>query len=100
MVRQEEQVIAIVGRNLARLRARRSMSRAEVAKRAPTCEAALESFEKGEQMPDYTTLLRLADALNVSVERIFDGLTIEPALAPGAPGPGDATPTRPKGRRR
>jgi transcriptional regulator with XRE-family HTH domain len=41
----------------------------------------LESFEKGEQMPDHTTLLRLADVLNVTLERIFDGLTIEPSRA-------------------
>lgn len=85
MTRPDRQVVAIVGDNLARLRRSRSLSLAEVAARATQCEDRLRAFEKGEQMPDHTTLLRLADALNVTFERIFDGLTLEPRAQTAPP---------------
>ena len=73
----EKQVVAVVGQNLRRLRQGRSMSRANLARHVSGCERTLELFEKGEKMPDHTTLLRLADVLNVTLERIFDGLTLD-----------------------
>lgn len=78
----EKQVVAVVGQNLRRLRQGQAMSRAKLARHVSGCEHTLESFEKGEKMPDHTTLLRLADVLNVTLERIFDGLTLDVAPQP------------------
>lgn len=80
----EKQVVVVVGRNLKRLRLGRAMSRASLAEQMRGCEEKLESFEKGETMPDHTTLLRLADVLNVTLERIFDGLTLDVERPPHA----------------
>ncbi|MBP5855441.1 helix-turn-helix transcriptional regulator [Marivibrio halodurans] len=82
----EKQVVVVVGRNLKRLRLGRAMSRASLAKQVRGCEEKLASFEKGETMPDHTTLLRLADVLNVTLERIFDGLTLDVEKSPRAAG--------------
>jgi len=87
MSRPDKQVVAVVGRNLSRLRRSRALSVAEVAARSTRCEEELRAIEKGEKMPDHTTLLRLADALNVTLERIFDGLTLEPRAGSPAPAP-------------
>lgn len=87
MSRPDKQVVAVVGRNLSRLRRSRALSLAEVASRSARSEEQLRAIEKGEEMPDHTTLLRLADALNVTLERIFDGLTLEPRAGTPAPAP-------------
>lgn len=73
----EKAVRAVIGRNMRRLREQSELSAREVAARIQHSPSKVASFERGEAMPDYATLAGLAETFEVTVERIFDGLTID-----------------------
>jgi DNA-binding XRE family transcriptional regulator len=93
----DKQASGIIGQNILRLRTARQISRARLARSVQHGEDTLESFEKGEQVPDYTTMVRLAEVFDVAIERIFDGLTIEPSRAEHPPTTGQSDGARDRG---
>jgi transcriptional regulator with XRE-family HTH domain len=64
-------------RRLAELRATRGLTQAELAEKASLPAAAISHFETGFRFPAGPTLLKLADALEVSVDYLL-GRTDDP----------------------
>jgi transcriptional regulator with XRE-family HTH domain len=58
---------AALGEALRRLRRRAELSQEQLAERAATDLTQIGGIERGVRNPSYTTLLRLADALETSV---------------------------------
>lgn len=53
---------------LAKLRAEANLSQSELAEKSGLPPSAISHFEKKRRLPSYENLLRLADALNISID--------------------------------
>ena len=56
--------------NLARLRETRGLTQAELGKRSDIAAASISHFETGQRVPSLDSLVRLADALEVSMDAL------------------------------
>lgn len=72
------------GRRLRELRHARNVSQDELSARTDVHPTAIGRLERGARDPRLTTILRLADGLEVEPGELVDGLR-EPCLAGGAP---------------
>lgn len=63
--------------NLLALREMRSLTQAEVGKRAGIAAASISHFETGQRAPSLESLVKLADALEVSVDVLLGRAAIE-----------------------
>ena len=66
-------------RNLKRIRELRGMTQAEMAARAGIAAASISHFETGQRAPALDTLVKLADALSVTVDAILGRAPLEAA---------------------
>lgn len=80
------------GRNLRRARRRAGLSQAALAGRAGIGRSSVGRLEAGASECKFLTAMRLADALGVGIEDLFDGIVWTPT--PG----GTNVPRRPQGR--
>jgi transcriptional regulator with XRE-family HTH domain len=62
------------GKEVKGIREFLGLSQVELAKRAQITPAALSQLEKGSREPAIGSILRLADALNVSTDRLLRGI--------------------------
>ena len=76
-----EELKAIVGSNLARLRRDRGLTQAELAERINYSDKAVSKWERGESLPDVLTLLSLAKELGTDLNTLT-GCAPEPESAP------------------
>ena len=67
--------------NIRRLRKRAGLTQAELSRRCNISQGALSGYETGKYEPDNTTLLRMADIFNVSVDEILGRNTQEQRTA-------------------
>lgn len=67
--------------NLKRIRATTSWTQEELALRADMHRTRISKFEKGEELPQFETLVRLAGALGVSIEVFAEGIAWEPTVS-------------------
>ncbi len=65
--------------NLQSLRELRGLTQAELGKRAGIAAASISHFETGQRAPSLESLVKLADALDVSVDVILGRASIESA---------------------
>jgi transcriptional regulator with XRE-family HTH domain len=63
-----EEPKVILAANIARLRARRRMTQAQLAEAAGTRQPRIAEIERGDANPKYETLIRIARALGVGIE--------------------------------
>lgn len=69
-----EQVLKVLGRRIACLRKERGMNQAEFADVSGKMINTISNIERGLSDPKVTTLLSLAQALNVSVDKLFNDM--------------------------
>jgi transcriptional regulator with XRE-family HTH domain len=90
------------GQHLRSLRDAAGLSRGEAARRARVPASTLRNWENDRGFPQLAALLRLAEVLGVSVERIAEGVDDpaedEPEPTPEKPARRGRTPKRPRGR--
>lgn len=67
------------GENLLRIRQARKLSQENVADRAAIHRTQISLLESGRRQPLLETVVRLAGALDVPVETLFEGIRWEPA---------------------
>jgi len=73
------------GRNLRRARKELDMTQEELGRRSSHHRTQIAAMERGERLPRIDTLLRVAGALEVSPERLLDGIQWRPGShIPGA----------------
>ncbi|HEX4304977.1 MAG TPA: helix-turn-helix transcriptional regulator [Solirubrobacterales bacterium] len=72
------------GENLLRIRQARKLSQENLAERAEIHRTQISLLEGGRRQPMLETVVRLAGALDVPVEALFEGILWEPSAA----GPG------------
>jgi len=65
------------GANLQSLRELRGLTQAELGKRAGLAAASISHFETGQRMPSLESLVKLADALGVSVDVLLGRASLE-----------------------
>ena len=81
-----EQGVKDLPRNLRQLREMRGLTQAELGSRADMGAASVSHFETGQRIPSLESVIRLADALNVSVdallgrERVEAGASVDPVF--------------------
>lgn len=63
--------------NLQALREMRSLTQAELGKRAGIAAASISHFETGQRAPSLVSLVKLADALEVSVDVLLGRAAVE-----------------------
>ena len=56
---------------LRELRKEQRLSAKELAEKVGTCPMTIYRYEKGERLPDIDVAMRLASALNVSIDELF-----------------------------
>jgi transcriptional regulator with XRE-family HTH domain len=84
------------GQHLRRLREAAGLSRAALARKAGVASSTLGNWEAGRGMPGLPTLLRLAGALGVPVERFAAGVEEPEGDEPAAPAePPEPAPKKP-----
>lgn len=64
-------------KNLERLRTERQMTQEELAKRVGVSQPAIAQYERGTATPRLYVTLRLASALNTSVEELIEGKKVQ-----------------------
>lgn len=67
------------GENLLRIRQARKLSQENVADRAEIHRTQISMLESGRRQPLFETVVRLAGALDVPVEALFEGILWEPS---------------------
>jgi transcriptional regulator with XRE-family HTH domain len=67
------------GENLLRIRQARKLSQENLADRAGIHRTQISLLEGGRRQPLLETLVRLAGALDVSIDALFEGILWEPA---------------------
>ncbi len=65
--------------NLRRIRELRKITQAEMGNRAGIAAASVSHFETGQRAPSLDTLVKLADALNVTVDALLGRAPLEAA---------------------
>lgn len=60
-----------ISKGLSEARLARDLSQSELASRAGLLPSAVAHFESGRRMPGVANLLKLADALDISLDRLF-----------------------------
>ena len=66
-----------LAKNLERLRTERKMTQEELAKRVGVSQPAIAQYEAGTATPRLYVTLRLASALNTSVEELIEGKKVQ-----------------------
>ena len=66
-------------RNLRKIRELRGMTQAEMGTRAGVAAASISHFETGQRAPALDTLVKLADALSVTVDALLGRAPVEAA---------------------
>jgi transcriptional regulator with XRE-family HTH domain len=69
------------GENLLRIRQARKLSQENLADRAGIHRTQISLLEGGRRQPLLETLVRLAGALDVSIDALFEGILWEPAAS-------------------
>ena len=69
-------------RNLKELRDLRGLTQAELAQRADMAAASVSHFETGQRLPSLDSLVRLADALEVSTDTLLGRAPVEGKVDP------------------
>ncbi|HEY1848607.1 MAG TPA: helix-turn-helix transcriptional regulator [Opitutaceae bacterium] len=67
--------------NLRRLRDEADLSQEELAFRAAVHRTQVSLLERGDRLPRFETLIKLAGALGVTVDHLVDGIRWEPIIA-------------------
>jgi transcriptional regulator with XRE-family HTH domain len=70
-VRQEDKILKEFGKKLEKLRKTKKLSYRGFASSADLSPSYIQKLEAGESNPSYTTLLKLADALNVELNDLY-----------------------------
>lgn len=76
LITMNDDAMKIVAKNLVRYRTARKMTQGELASAAKLSRVAYRNIEMGEAVPRSSTLQALADALQVSLEDLFEERTI------------------------
>lgn len=63
-----------LGERVRGLRLERNWSQSGMAKLAGICGPCLSDIEHGKRIPNYSTLCRLAKALQISLSKLFEGV--------------------------
>ncbi len=63
----------IIGSNIATLRRQRGLSVADLARECSVSIEAIETFESGKFRPMPDELLKIAEAINVSLDQLYGG---------------------------
>lgn len=71
-----------IGSNIASYRKRAGLTQAGLAERLNYSDKAVSKWERGESMPDVTTLVQLAEQFDITV----NDLVVDPDALPGNPG--------------
>ena len=71
-----------IGSNIAAYRKRAGMTQVGLAEKLNYSDKAVSKWERGESMPDVTTLIQLADQFDITV----NDLVVDPNALPGNPG--------------
>lgn len=77
MSRERENVGKNLRNNLKALRGMRGLTQAEMGIRAGIAPASISHFETGQRMPALDSLVKLADALEVSVDALLGRAPVE-----------------------
>jgi transcriptional regulator with XRE-family HTH domain len=76
-------VLERFGGNLLRIRQARKLSQESLAERAGIHRTQISLFETGQRQPLLETVIRLAGALEVTVETLLEGITWNPGPGSG-----------------
>ena len=71
-----------IGSNIAAYRKRAGMTQVGLAEKLNHSDKAVSKWERGESMPDVTTLIQLAEQFDITV----NDLVVDPNALPGNPG--------------
>lgn len=74
--------VRVLPRNLKELRELRSLTQAELAARAEMAAASISHFETGQRVPSLDSLVKLADALEVTVDTLLGRSPLESRVDP------------------
>ena len=75
--RREIDLLSMLGLHILELRQDRKMSQIVLAARAKLSKTYLSDLENGRRKPSAVILLRIADALQITVDELFEGCTPE-----------------------
>ena len=78
----DEKLKVVLGKNIALFRKQQSLTQAGLAEKLNYSDKAVSKWERGESMPDVTTLVQLAEQFDITV----NDLIIDPDALPGNPG--------------
>ena len=78
----DEKIKSMLGRNIASYRKQYGLTQAGLAEKLNYSDKAVSKWERGESMPDVTTLVQLAEQFDISV----NDLVVDPNELPGNPG--------------
>jgi transcriptional regulator with XRE-family HTH domain len=77
-----EDIKGTVAKNIAELRLLHNMTQMDLAEKLNYSDKAVSKWERGESMPDVTTLVQLAEQFDITV----NDLVVDPDALPGNPG--------------
>ena len=66
---------------LAEVRRKRNMTQAELARAVGLAQPSISTLESGETKPAFETFIKLADALNCSLDELVDRKPTEPSAS-------------------
>ena len=82
MVESVKSATQALGATLRSLRQRRGLTQAELGARADMAAASVSHFETGQRLPSLDSLVKLADALEVSVDTLLGRAPIDARVDP------------------
>lgn len=84
MVAQSPDALHRIGENMRRIRVAAGLVQEDVARAAEIPTGSLSDYERGETEPRATTLFKIAWAMGISVDALFEGVSVEsvPGFAP------------------
>lgn len=69
----DKEKLTIFGKNLKLLRTQQNISQEEFADKTKLDRTYISGLERGKRNPSFLTLIKLAQTLNISVEKLFYG---------------------------
>ena len=74
IAKQEKTILDEIGQRIVRARKAKSMSQEQLAAETGLDRVAIGYIEQGRRRPTVTTIIRLADGLELKLEQLFKGL--------------------------
>jgi len=74
---EDRKKLIIFGQNLRKLRNQKEISQEELAEKTKLDRTYISGLERGKRNPSFLTLIKLAQTLDISIEKFFNGDTYD-----------------------